>query len=264
MMAYNNAIGLDPVGDPTCLRKQKVGKPSRNAAQPYAKAESCVYEDPSRADELRKGWSFRVGTWNIDSLTGKAGKLVEALAEQRMDVACVQETRWRHSGCRFFGAIGKRYKLFWMGSKAKTDGVGIFVAKKRVDSVVSVERHSERVLVLKMVLGDCLLNVFTVYVPHSGKPDEVGESFWDDVFHVVSCISQNEMVIFAGDINGHIGSSNVDYDGSHGGFWYGSRNTDGSTILEFADGLNLVICNTLFTKQEAKLVTYVALSLIHI
>ena len=26
----------------------------------------------------------------------------------------------------------------------------------------------------------------------------------------------------------------------------------------FADGLNLVICNTLFTKQETKLVTYVA------
>ena len=36
----------------------------------------------------------------------------------------------------------------------------------------SVERHSERVLVLKMVLGDCLLNVFRVYSPHSGKPDE--------------------------------------------------------------------------------------------
>ena len=56
MMAYNSDIGLDPVGDPTCLRKQKVGKPSRNAAQPYAKAEGCVYEDPSRADGLRKGW----------------------------------------------------------------------------------------------------------------------------------------------------------------------------------------------------------------
>jgi len=63
---------------------------------------------------------------------------------------------------------------------------------------------------------------------------------------------------FAGDINGHIGSINVGYDGTHGGFGYGSRNTDGSRILEFADGLNLVISNTLFTKQEAKLVTYVA------
>ena len=87
------------------------------------------------ADKLRKGWPFRVGTWNVDSLTGRSGKLVEALAERRMDVACVQETRWRGSGCRFFGAIGKRYKLFWMGSKAKT------------------------------------------------------ESFWDDVFHLVSCMT---------------------------------------------------------------------------
>ena len=64
------------------------------------------------------------------------------------------------------------------------------------------------------------------------------------------------MVVYAGAMNGLIGSSNVGYDGTHGGF--GSRNADGSRILEFADGLNLVICNTLFRKQEAKLVTYVA------
>jgi len=125
MMAYNN---IDFGYHPTCLRKQEVGKPSLNAAQPYAKAEGCVHDDPPRADELCKGWSFRVGTWNVDSPTGRSGELVEALAERWTDVACVQETRWRGSGCRFFGAIGKRYKLFWIGSKAKTDGVGIFVA----------------------------------------------------------------------------------------------------------------------------------------
>jgi len=54
------------------------------------------------------------------------------------------------------------------------------------------------------------------------------------------------MVVFAGDMNGHVGSSNVGYDGTHGGFVYGSMNADGSRILEFVDGLNLVICNTLF------------------
>jgi len=117
-----------------------MGKPSPNAAQPDAKAEGCVYDDPPRADKLRKGWSFRVGAWNIDSLTGRAGELVEVLAEQRMDVVCVQETRWRGSACRFFGAIGKRYKLFWMGSKAKSDGVGIFVAEKWVDNVVKCRK----------------------------------------------------------------------------------------------------------------------------
>ena len=78
-----------------------------------------------------------------------------------------------------------------MGSEAKTDGVGIFVAEKWVDSVVSVERHSERILVLKIVLGDCLLNVFTVYAPHSRKPDEEKECFWNELFYLVSCIPQN-------------------------------------------------------------------------
>jgi len=62
MMAYNNIdFGYHPVGAPTCLHKQ-VGKPSLNAAQSYAKAEGCVHYDPPRAEELRKGWSFRVGT----------------------------------------------------------------------------------------------------------------------------------------------------------------------------------------------------------
>ena len=70
-----------------------------------------------------------------------------------------------------------------------------------------------------------------------------------------NCIPQNEVVVFAGDMNGHIASSNVGYDGTHGGFGYSCRNADGSRILEFADGLNLFICNTLFTKQEAKLLT---------
>jgi len=132
-MACNNIFGFNPVGAPTCLHKQEVGNLSLNAGQPDDKAEGCVHDNLPRADKLRKGWSFRVGTWNIDSLTGRSGEQVEALAERRMDVACVQEIRSRGSGCRFFGAIGKRYKLFWMGSKAKTDGVGIFVAEKSIN-----------------------------------------------------------------------------------------------------------------------------------
>ena len=65
----------------------------------------------------------------------------------------------------------------------------------------------------------------------------------------------NEMVVLAGDMNRHVGSSNVGYDEMHGGFGYGDGN---ARILKFADGLNLVICNTLFMKQESLLVTYAA------
>jgi len=69
-----------------------------------------------------------------------------------------------------------------------------------------------------MVLDTGLL---TVYALHSGKPEEAKESFWNEVFHLVSCIPQNEMVVLAVDMNGHVGSSNAGYDGMHGGFGYG-------------------------------------------
>jgi len=113
-----------------------------------------------------------------------------------------------------------------MRGEERSDGIGIFVAEKWVDSVVSGKRHSKRVLILKMILESRLLNVLTVYATHSGKLEEEKESFWNKVFHLLSCIPQNEMFVLAGDMNGHVGSSNVGYDRTHGGFGYRDRNAD--------------------------------------
>jgi len=65
-----------------------VRKPSRDTAQPCARAQGYVNND-LRADGLQKGWGFRVGTWNVDSPTGKAGEVVEALLDRKVDVACI-------------------------------------------------------------------------------------------------------------------------------------------------------------------------------
>ena len=83
-------------------------------------------------------------------------------------------------------------------------------------------RKAQRVLILKMVLDNGLLNVLTVYAPHLGKLEEENENFWNKLFHLVSCIPQNEMVVLAGDMNGHVGSNSVGYDGTHGGYGFGA------------------------------------------
>jgi len=86
-------------------------------------------------------------------------------------MACIQETSWRASGCKLYVAKGQRYKLFWMEGEERSDCVGMSVAEKWVDSVVSVKRHTKGVLILKMVLDNGLLNVLRVYAPHSWKPE---------------------------------------------------------------------------------------------
>ena len=48
------------------------------------------------------------------------------------------------------------------------------------------------------------------------------------MFHLVSCIPQNEITVLAGHMNGHVPSNHVGYDGLHGAFGYGDTNGDGS------------------------------------
>jgi len=84
---------------------------------------SCV-NHYRRVDGMRKGWGFQVSTWNVDSLTGRAGEVVEAWSDRKVDMACVQETRWKGSSCKFYETKGQRHKLFWMGDEERSDGVG--------------------------------------------------------------------------------------------------------------------------------------------
>ena len=70
-----------------------------------------------------------------------------------------------------------------------------------------VERHSERLMILKTVLDYGLLSVLTVYTPQLGKPEKEKESFWNKLFHLVSCIPQTEMLVLIGEMNAHVGSN---------------------------------------------------------
>jgi len=134
-MANKDMIfGITPWAPPHASANRRLEKPSWNAAKPCARAHGYVNDD-LRADGLWKGCGFLVGTCSVDSLTGRAGKVVEALSDRKVDMACIQKTRWKGSGCNFDGAKGKRYKLFWMGGEERSDGVGIFVAEKWVVSV---------------------------------------------------------------------------------------------------------------------------------
>jgi hypothetical protein len=69
-------------------------------------------------------------------------------------------------------------------------------------------------------------------------------------------VSISEKLFIRGDLNGHVGSTRVDFDGVHEGFGYGSRNQEGESILNFALAYDLFVMNTLFRKRVSHLVTF--------
>ena len=76
---------------------------------------------------LRK---FRVGTLNVNTLRERVCEVVETLSRRKVDVCCIQETRYHGGNCRTIKGKDTRYKLDWSGNDKGTAGVGVFVVEE--------------------------------------------------------------------------------------------------------------------------------------
>jgi hypothetical protein len=65
---------------------------------------------------------------------------------------------------------------------------------------------------------------------------------------LVSSVPISEKLFLGGDLNEHVGSARVDFDGMHRGFGYVSRNQEGEGILTFILAYDLIVTNTLFER----------------
>ena len=148
------------------------------------------------------------------------------------------------------------YKVFWKGCADGVAGVGVLVAKRWIEKVISVNRVSERLLVLQTRVGRTVLNLVIVYAPQVGRTMDEKEEFLILLGKTVSAVDAAEQLVVCGDLNGHVGAKSDGFGGVHGGFGFGERNVEGEMLMEMAGGLNLAIINTWFKKAEGKLVTY--------
>ena len=85
-------------------------------------------------------------------MTGKSIELADVMERRKVDVLCVQETRWKGEKAR---CIGEGCKLWYSGSNNKRNGVGIVLRKDLVDRVVEVKRISDRLMTMKLELMEC-------------------------------------------------------------------------------------------------------------
>ena len=64
--------------------------------------------------------------------------------------------------------------------------------------------------------------------------------------------SAEDLVIFLGDFNGHVGTHIDGFDGMHVGEGVGHRNLEGGILLEFCLEKSLCVSNTWFNREECK------------
>ena len=197
-------------------------------------------------------------TLNVNTLRGRVCEVVETLSHRKVDVCCIQETRYCGGNCCTIKGKDTRYKLCWSGNDKGTAGVGVFVAEEWIEKVFEVQRVSDRIILVKLIVGQRLVTFLSVYAPQSGLSDEVKDLFFDQLRSVTARIPASEFLIPCGDWNGYVGSAGTGYREVHGGMGYGRPEPDveGERILEYALAFDLLLGNTCFKKHDSHLITY--------
>jgi hypothetical protein len=178
--------------------------------------------------------------------------VVDTMIRRRVNILCMQETKWKGQKAKEVEYTG--FKLWDTGNTSTKNGVGIVLDKSLKDGVVDIKRQGDRIILVKLFVGDLVFNVISAYARQIGLNENVKMRFWEELDALVSSVSISEKL--GGDLNGHVDSTKVGFEGVHGGFGYGSRNQEGEGILNFALVYDLIVTNTLFRKSVSHLVTF--------
>ena len=73
---------------------------------------------------------------------------------------------------------------------------------------------------------------------------------------MIESVSKQEKIVLDADLNGHVAEGNIGDEEIMGEYGTGTRNKEGSMVVNFAKKMNLAIVNTYFKKRNEHRVTY--------
>ncbi|XP_051775660.1 craniofacial development protein 2-like [Erpetoichthys calabaricus] len=186
-------------------------------------------------------------------MTGKGRELADMMERRKVDILCMQETKWKGSKARW---IGGGLKLFYHGLDRRRNGVGVILKERYVKSVLEVKRASDRVIIMKLETGDVMMNVVSAYAPQVGCAMDEKEDFWSELDEVMNSVPKGQKVVIGEDFNGHVGEGNRGDEEVMGRYGVKERNEEGQRIVDFAKRMDMAVVNTYFKMREKHRVTY--------
>jgi exonuclease III len=96
------------------------------------------------------------------------------------------------------------FKLWYTGKERSKNSVCILIDKSLKNEVVVVRRQGDKIIMIKLIFGDLVLNVISVYAPQVGLSDDVKRRFWEDLEDMVRGVHNSENLFIGGDLNGHV------------------------------------------------------------
>ena len=208
-----------------------------------------------RQQEVWKGRRSLVGadTLNMGAMTVRGRELAYLMEQRNVDILCLQETKWKGRKAK---NIGGGCKLFYNRANGRRNDIEIVMMKELAKSVLEVKRVSDRLMTMKLKVKWSILNILSTYAPQVNNNMEEKNDFWEDLDGLIENVSKQERIVLGADFYGHVGKRNIGDEEIMGRYGAGTRNKEGSMVVDFAKRMNLAIINIYFKNKDEHRVTY--------
>ena len=114
---------------------------------------------------------------------------------------------------------------------------------------LEVKRVSDRLMAMKLEVKGSILNIVSAYAPQVKNSMEEKNDFWKDLDELIESISKEERIVLGTDLNGHVGEGNIGDEEIMGRYGAGTRNKEGSMVVNFGKRMDLAIVNTISKRK---------------
>ncbi|KAI8494200.1 hypothetical protein Bbelb_279600 [Branchiostoma belcheri] len=171
------------------------------------------------------------------------------------DIIGLCEARRKGEGCLVLAR--SKHHLYFKGGDTHHRGVGFLVNKNIAGNVTAFKGISDRVAKLSIKINSRYsLDIIQAYLPTSNSTDEEVEAVYEDIDNLINN-SRAHYKIIMGDFNAKVGMGDSS-SSSTGPFGYGTRNSRGDTLVNFAERHKMRIMNTHFKKPPNRRWTWIS------
>ncbi|KAI5628040.1 hypothetical protein C0J50_8278 [Silurus asotus] len=125
-------------------------------------------------------------------MTGKGREVADMVERRKVDMLCVQETKW------------KGFIMVWMEREM------VCLKEEHSKCLVEVKKDSERVMNVKLEVEEVMFNVISALLaPQVGYEMEEKETFWSDLGEMAESELSKRRLLVGADFNWHVGEGNI-------------------------------------------------------
>lgn len=210
-----------------------------------------------KSKKKNKKNKLRIGTWNVRTLL-KVGRMHEVAREMqryKVDVAAIQETRWKDEG-----QIDKgEYLILYSGEKKQgRNGVAFVVMGKYRNNVIDFKPIDGRLAYLRLKMKPYNLSIISAYAPTETAEQEEKERFYEKLENLVMQIPKYDTIITAGDFNAQIGKENYMSQAAWKNTIHETTNDNGHRLSNLATTHKMKIVSTKHKHKEEHKITWMA------